>query len=90
MQAAPGSITLDVYSKTWWEERVDTVTRVVEAVMTEPEEKEEETNVATPSKALTQRRSWRFNGNPFGNPRVLNPTLTQWIVVEKIGRGERI
>jgi hypothetical protein len=26
-----GSITLDVYSKTWWEERVDTVTRVVEA-----------------------------------------------------------
>jgi hypothetical protein len=32
-----GSITLDVCSKTWWEERVDTVTRVVEAVMTEPD-----------------------------------------------------
>jgi integrase len=36
-----GSVTLDVYSKTWWDERVDAVTRVVEAVMTEPEEKEE-------------------------------------------------
>jgi hypothetical protein len=35
-----GSITLDVYSKTWWEERVDAVTRVVEAVFTEPEETE--------------------------------------------------
>ena len=27
-----GSITLDVYSKTWWNERVEAVTRVVEAV----------------------------------------------------------
>ena len=36
-----GSITLDVYSKTWWEERVDAVTRVVEAVFTEPDKKEE-------------------------------------------------
>lgn len=35
-----GSITLDVYSKTWWDERVDAVTRVVEAVFTEPDEKE--------------------------------------------------
>jgi hypothetical protein len=34
-----GSITLDVYSKTWWDERVDGVTRVVEAVFTEPEVK---------------------------------------------------
>jgi hypothetical protein len=32
-----GSITLDVYSKTWWDERVEAVTRVVEAVFTEPE-----------------------------------------------------
>jgi integrase len=31
-----GSITLDVYSKTWWEERVDAVTRIVEAVFTDP------------------------------------------------------
>lgn len=36
-----GSITLDVYSKTWWDERVDAVTRVVEAVFTEPDKKEE-------------------------------------------------
>ncbi len=44
-----GSITLDVYSKTWWEERVDAVTRVVEAVFTEPEEQKEdnEKDVAT-------------------------------------------
>jgi integrase len=41
-----GSITLDVYSKTWWEERVDAVTRVVEAVFTEPEEKEKKDEVA--------------------------------------------
>jgi len=31
-----GSITLDVYSKTWWNERVDAVSRVVEAVFAEP------------------------------------------------------
>jgi broad specificity phosphatase PhoE len=46
-----GSITLDVYSKTWWEERVDAVTRVVEAVFTEPDEKQEK-EIATPLKAL--------------------------------------
>ena len=45
-----GSITLDVYSKTWWDERVDAVTRVVEAVFAEPEEKEKK--IATPLKAL--------------------------------------
>jgi len=33
-----GSITVDVYSKTWWDERVDAVTRIVEAVLTEPDE----------------------------------------------------
>ncbi len=43
-----GSITLDVYSKTWWEERVDAVTRVVEAVFTEPDEEKDETSVASP------------------------------------------
>ena len=42
-----GSITLDVYSKTWWDERVDAVTRIVEAVFAEPEEKEEK-KIATP------------------------------------------
>jgi hypothetical protein len=47
-----GSITLDVYSKTWWEERVDTVTRVVEAVMTEPDP-EKQADVASVPKNLS-------------------------------------
>ena len=46
-----GNITLDVYSKTWWDERVDAVSRVVEAVFAEPEEKEER-KIATPLKHL--------------------------------------
>ncbi len=46
-----GSITLDVYSKSWWEERVDAVTRVVEAVFTEPEEKKGKEE-STPPKPL--------------------------------------
>jgi len=37
-----GSITLDVYSKTWWNERVDAVSRVVEPVFAEPIAKEGE------------------------------------------------
>jgi site-specific recombinase XerD len=36
-----GSITLDVYSKTWWNEGVEAVGRVVEAVFAEPDEKGE-------------------------------------------------
>src|SRR5271166_674087 len=35
-----GSITLDVYSKTWWNERVEAVSRVVEAVFAEPDDEE--------------------------------------------------
>ena len=31
-----GSITLDVHSNTWWNERVEAVSRVVEAVFAEP------------------------------------------------------
>lgn len=46
-----GSITLDVYSKTWWDEGVDAVTRVVEAVFAEPEGKEKMV-IATPLKDL--------------------------------------
>ncbi len=33
-----GASQLDVYSKTWWDERVEAVTRIVEAVFTEPED----------------------------------------------------
>jgi hypothetical protein len=39
--------TLDVYSKTWWDERVVAVTRIGEAVLTEPEE-ERKRNLETP------------------------------------------
>src|ERR1019366_358504 len=39
-----GSITLDVYSKTWWSERVEAVSRVVEAVFAEPDEEERKEN----------------------------------------------
>src|SRR5271165_7070964 len=46
-----GSITLDVYSKTWWNERVDAVTKVVEVVFAEPEASEE-ISIATPLKEL--------------------------------------
>jgi integrase len=46
-----GSITLDIYSKTWWSERVEAVSRIVEAVFAEPDEKENNTTV-TPLKDL--------------------------------------
>ena len=65
------SITLDVYSKTWWEERVDTVTRVVEAVLTEPEEEKKETNVAKPSKNSNDDGAGDL-WEPFWTPGVLN------------------
>jgi hypothetical protein len=41
---------LDVYSKTWWRERVEAVSRVVEAVFAEPDE--DEKKVAIPLKGL--------------------------------------
>jgi hypothetical protein len=49
-----GSITLDVYSRTWWSERVDAVSRVVEAVFTEPDE--DETKSAIRKRAIPNRR----------------------------------
>jgi integrase len=68
-----GSITLDVYSKSWWEERVDAVTRVVEAVFTEPEEKKEVGANVTPPKHLRKGGSedvwvpfWVPQGNSGG------------------------
>ena len=65
-----GSITLDVYSKTWWDERVDAVTRIVEAVFAEPEEKENK--IVTPLKALPNGGtgvSWE----PFWAPQGVKP-----------------
>jgi hypothetical protein len=45
-----GSITLDVYSKTWWNERVEAVSRVVEAVFAEPDGEGEK--IVSPLKKL--------------------------------------
>ncbi len=63
-----GSITLDVYSKTWCDERVDTVTKVVESVMTEPEPQQSATVVEAPKKMLDGVQ-WE----PFWEPVVVKP-----------------
>ena len=46
-----GSITLDVNSKTWWNERVEAVSRVVEAVSAGPDE-EDNKRIVRPLKDL--------------------------------------
>jgi len=61
-----GSITLDVYSKTWWDERVDAVTRVVEAVFTEPEKKKDETDAA--AREPLRKRAGSEQWEPFWEP----------------------
>lgn len=60
-----GSITLDVYSKTWWDERVDAVTRVVEAVFTEPEVKK---TIAIPPMGLPRGGNSVEMGTLRGTP----------------------
>jgi len=40
MLFTPHRVDVDVYSKTWWNERVEAVTRIVEVVFAEPDEKE--------------------------------------------------
>jgi integrase len=66
-----GSITLDVYSKTWWEERVEAVTRIVEAVLTEPEEERKRT-IDTPLLAGGSVPEWE----PFWEPQRSNKNAT--------------
>jgi integrase len=64
-----GSITLDVYSKTWWSERVEAVSRVVEAVFAEPDEKEKE-RVVTLLKGIADSgiaKEWE----PFWEPQAV-------------------
>jgi len=78
-----GSITLDVYSKTWWEERVETVTRVVEMVMTEPEQNESSNVASLPREG---GELWE----PFWEPQGGNSDSNSSQVIEKNGRGERI
>jgi hypothetical protein len=73
-----GSITLDVYSKSWWEERVDAVTRVVEAVFTEPEEKKmEDEEKDVERKAALRKLGRDENWEPFWEPQGLNPARCQ-------------
>jgi hypothetical protein len=79
-----GSITLDVYSKTWWDERVDAVTRVVEAVFTEPEEKKEN-EIATPLQDLP-RCGDGDDWEPFWEPQGVKPDQISVQVAEKNGR----
>jgi integrase len=65
-----GSITLDVYSKTWWNERVEAVSRVVEAVFAEPDE--EERKIVTPPEGLPdggKSKEWE----PFWEPQAVQP-----------------
>ena len=67
-QEAPGSITLDVYSKTWWNERVEAVSRVVEAVFAEPDEKKEKKTIAISAEGPPRRRNWQRVGTLLGTP----------------------
>ena len=64
-----GSITLDVYSKTWWNERVEAVSRIVEAVFAEPDE-EEKKRIATPLKGLPDSGSGK-QWEPFWEPQAV-------------------
>jgi hypothetical protein len=65
-----GSITLDVCSKTWWDERVDTVTRVVEAVFAEPDAGEK-INVSLKGLPLSETAvEWE----PFWEPQAIQPS----------------
>jgi len=86
--ASTGSITLDVYSKSWWEERVDAVMRVAEAVFTEPEEKNEKEQSAPP-KPL-RKGGMDDAWVPFWVPQGDSKGQISTEVVENIGRGERI
>jgi integrase len=63
-----GSITLDVYSKTWWNERVDAVSRVVEAVFAATDE--DDNDVTTPPAVDTDSGSGK-EWEPFWEPRAV-------------------
>jgi hypothetical protein len=67
-----GSITLDVYSKTWWNERGEAVTRVVEAVFAERDEGDNKKSV-TPLKGLPDSGSGK-EWEPFREPQAISPS----------------
>ena len=59
---------MDVYSKTWWNERVDAVSRVVEAAFAEPVE--EERKIVAPPEGLPdggEGKEWE----PFLEPQAV-------------------
>jgi integrase len=65
-----GSITIDVYSKTWWNERVDAVSRIVEAVfLAEPDEedKDETTTLSAGDPEGGSSKEWE----PFWEPQAV-------------------
>lgn len=63
-----GSITLDIYSKTWWDERVEAVNWIVEAVFSEPDEKENKV-----INALSQHSPNGKDWEPFWEPQAVGP-----------------
>ncbi|HEV2132633.1 MAG TPA: tyrosine-type recombinase/integrase [Terracidiphilus sp.] len=67
-----GSITLDVYSKTWWEERVEAVNWIVEAVFSEPDQEDGKTLNPSPEKS-SEGGDWE----PFWEPQAVQPVGIQ-------------
>ena len=60
-----GSMTLDAYSKTWWNERVEAVTRIVEAVFAEPDERKNK-EIASSQAGRRHRRNCQRVGTLLG------------------------
>jgi hypothetical protein len=63
-----GSITLAVYSKTWWDERVDAVDWIVEAIFSEPE-KEDGAAINPPPEVASKGKDWEL----FWEPQAFEP-----------------
>jgi integrase len=84
MGHADCDVTLNIYSESWWDERVDAVSRAVAAVFAEP---------ATPTDRLTEARNGPEPGSewvPFWVPQTDATPQPQPHLVDLNGRGERI
>jgi hypothetical protein len=69
-----GNITEDLYSKTWRDERVEAVSRVVEAVFSEPDVRAK--SLVNPLLELSNGETsvdWEL----FGNARQFNPSTSR-------------
>jgi hypothetical protein len=60
-----GSITVDVYSKTWWEERVGAVNWILEAVFSEPDKTENKAMQVSPQESA-KGKDWEPERLPRG------------------------